>query len=153
VLAVSFGLWRGESPTPSEGRAGRDLKHGAGYRSRRADRKGDDRFRGFQNPFEQFRHFAGNWRYCGPPRRMTQDAEPDRRRGPCPTRHIPGMAGASMVLGRPDHAILCARLLSLAINLVTIAAAGVGAYALLHVGAGRGWGSPQGSLRSGSSTV
>ena len=61
---------------------------------------------------------------------------------------FPVWLGAALVLGLPDHAILYPRLLSFGINLVTIAAAGVGAYAILHLGSGRGWGSP----RSGRST-
>ena len=61
---------------------------------------------------------------------------------------FPVWLGAALVLGLPDHAILYPRLLSFAINVVTIAAAGVGAYAILHLGSGRGWGSP----RSGRST-
>ena len=61
---------------------------------------------------------------------------------------FPVWLGAALVLGLPDHAILYPRLLSFAINVVTIAAAGVGAYAILHLGSGRGWASP----RSGRST-
>jgi hypothetical protein len=56
---------------------------------------------------------------------------------------FPVWLGAALVLGLPDHAILYPRLLSFGVNLVTIAAAGVGAYAILHLGSGRGWGSPR----------
>ena len=49
---------------------------------------------------------------------------------------FPVWLGAALVLGLPDHAILYSRLLSFGINLVTIAAAGVGAYAILHLGCG-----------------
>ena len=61
---------------------------------------------------------------------------------------FPVWLGAALVLGLPAHAILYPRLLSFGINLVTIAAAGVGAYALLHLGAG-GWGSPRSGPRTG----
>ncbi len=56
---------------------------------------------------------------------------------------FPVWLGAALVLGLPDHAVLYPRLLSFGINLVTIAAAGVGAYAMLHLGGGRGWSSPR----------
>ncbi len=56
---------------------------------------------------------------------------------------FPVWLGAAFVLGLPGHAILYSRLLSFGINLVTIAAAGVGAYAILHLGSSRGWGSPR----------
>jgi hypothetical protein len=62
---------------------------------------------------------------------------------------FPVWLGAALVLGLPGHAILCSRLLSLGINLVTIAAAGVGAYAILHLGSSRGWGSPRSGRRVG----
>lgn len=62
---------------------------------------------------------------------------------------FPVWLGAALVLGLPAHAILYSRLLSFGINLVTIAAAGVGAYAILHLGAGRGWGSPRSGPRIG----
>ena len=62
---------------------------------------------------------------------------------------FPVWLGAALVLGRPDHAILCSRLLSFGINLVSIAAAGVGAYAILHLGVGGGWGSPRSGPRTG----
>jgi len=55
---------------------------------------------------------------------------------------FPVWLGAALALGLPDHAIVYERLLSFGINLVTIAVAGVGAYAILHLGSGRGWGSP-----------
>ena len=58
---------------------------------------------------------------------------------------FPVWLGAALVLGLPDHAILYPRLLSFSINVVTIAAASVGAYAILHLGSGRDWGSPRSS--------
>jgi hypothetical protein len=61
---------------------------------------------------------------------------------------FPVWLGAALVLGLPGHAILYSRLLSFAINLVTIAVAGVGAYAILHLGGGRGWGSPRSGPRT-----
>ena len=77
---------------------------------------------------------------------MTPDADIlIRRRGSGVQLAIfPVWLGAALVLGLPDHAILYPRLISFGINLVTIAAAGVGAYAILHLGSGRGWGSPRG---------
>jgi hypothetical protein len=60
---------------------------------------------------------------------------------------FPVWLGAALVLGLPAHAILYSRLLSFGISLVTIAAAGVGAYAILHLGGGRGWGSPRSGPR------
>lgn len=62
---------------------------------------------------------------------------------------FPVWLGAALVLGLPAHAILYSRLLSFGVNLVTIAAAGVGAYAILHLGAGRGLGSPRSGPRIG----
>jgi hypothetical protein len=56
---------------------------------------------------------------------------------------FPVWLGAAVVLGLPARAILYSRLLTFGINLVTIAAAGLGAYAALHLGSGRGWGAPR----------
>jgi hypothetical protein len=62
---------------------------------------------------------------------------------------FPVWLGAALVLGLPDHGVLYSRLLSFGINLVTIAAGGVGAYAILHLGAGRGWDAPRSGPRTG----
>jgi len=62
---------------------------------------------------------------------------------------FPVWLGVALILGLPDHAVLYPRLLSFGINLVTIAAGGVGSYALLHLGRGRGWGSPRSGQRTG----
>ena len=61
----------------------------------------------------------------------------------------PVWLGAALVLGLPGHAILYSRLLSFGINLVMIAATGVGAYAILHLGSSRGWSSPRSGPRTG----
>lgn len=60
---------------------------------------------------------------------------------------FPVWLGAAFVLGMPSHDVLYARLWSFAINLVSIAACAVAAYAILRLG-GAGWTAP----RSGRTT-
>jgi len=61
---------------------------------------------------------------------------------------FPVWLGAAFVIGIPSHAILHSRLLSFAINITSIAACAVAAYAALHLGGGGGWKAP----RSGRAT-
>ena len=52
---------------------------------------------------------------------------------------FPVWMGAALVIGMPSNDVLYERLLSFAINLASIAAFGVAAYAALHLRAGTGW--------------
>ena len=56
---------------------------------------------------------------------------------------FPTWLGAAAVIGLPPREILDERLLSFAINLVTIAATAVMSYAALHLGRARGWQAPR----------
>jgi len=56
---------------------------------------------------------------------------------------FPAWLGAAAILGLPPRDVLDQRLLSFAINLVTISATAVIAYAALHLGSARGWRLPR----------
>jgi len=56
---------------------------------------------------------------------------------------FPVWLGAALVLGLPAHEVLYSRLLTFLINLTTISASAVAAYAVLHLGGGRGWAAPR----------
>ena len=56
---------------------------------------------------------------------------------------FPVWMGAALVIGMPSNDVLYERLLSFAINLASIAAFGVAAYAALHLRAGTGWSAPR----------
>ena len=56
---------------------------------------------------------------------------------------FPVWMGAALVIGMPPHDVLYSRLLSFAINLTSIAACAVAAYAALHLRVGTGWRAPR----------
>ena len=56
---------------------------------------------------------------------------------------FPAWLGAAMVLGRPPRETLDQRLLSFAINFITITATALVSYAALHLGQTRDWRAPQ----------
>ena len=151
LLAVSFGLWSRDSSLLLKGvravvvstvlavAAGAALIEG-----------GTIAFAGFKNPLSSFAISA----VIGITAGLSTADDTGRRyvigvAAAVQLAIFPVWLGAALALGLPDHAILYSRLLSFGINLVTIAAASVGAYAILHLGAGRGWGSPRSGRRTG----
>lgn len=147
VLAISFGLWSRDRDLLLKGAravaVSTVLAAAAGALVALIER-GPIAFAGFKNPLSSFAISA----VIGVTAGLSTADDTGRRyligvAAAVQLAIFPVWLGAALVLGLPDRTILYARLLSFGINLVTIAAAGVGAYAVLHLGPGRGWSSPR----------
>jgi hypothetical protein len=153
VLAISFGLWGRDRALLLKGiravAVSTVLAVAAGAVVALIER-GTIAFAGFKNPLSSFAISA----VIGVTAGLSTADDTGRRyligvAAAVQLAIFPVWLGAALVLGLPDHSILYPRLLSFGINLVTIAAAGVGAYAILHLGGSRGWASPRSGRSNG----
>jgi hypothetical protein len=147
VLAVSFGLWSRDRRLILRG-AGALLTSTAlaflGGLIVASFAGGPIRFAGFKSPLPSFAISAVIGIAAG-----LSNADDTGRRyligvaAAVQLAVFPAWLGAAAVIGLPPREILDERLLSFAINLVTIAATAVMSYAALHLGRARGWQAPR----------